>query len=461
MLNLSNNNVINHKIDFQKTKIFKLLQKKQTQYKSFYITLFILIVAFAALFLPYTQNISAKGYVTTQLPEQRPQTIQAVIAGKLEKWYVMEGESVQQGDTIAYISEVKTEYFDPQLIERTAEQFNAKAQSMQAYDSKIKAIENQYTILQQTQKLKLEQLKNKVKQAKNKINIDSTDLQALLLNVKITENQKVRTEELHSKGLKSLTELQEKQLKLQEMQAKIISQENKLLNQKNELINAIIELGTTEKEYADKLAKNQSDLQTAVSDKLEATANTAKLKNQLANYQLRANFYYITAPQSGFITQTLKKGIGEIIKENEQLATIMPANYALAVQTYIKPQDIPLVQIGSIANIRFDGWPAIVMGGWPKAAVGIFKGKVMAIDKFISDNGYYRILILPDTTSQHRPWPPNVSIGTGANSFILFQNVPLWYEIWRQLNGFPNNYYHKNDQPDNNFKQKAPLKSVK
>ena len=65
------------------------------------------------LFLPWTQNIQTKGKVTTLNPGQRPQSIEATIAGRIDKWYVREGQFVKKGDTIMQISEVKSEYFDP------------------------------------------------------------------------------------------------------------------------------------------------------------------------------------------------------------------------------------------------------------------------------------------------------------------------------------------------------------
>jgi len=417
------------------------------------------VVLVIVLFLPWTQNIQAKGYVTTRLPDQRPQSIQSVISGKLEKWYVKEGDLVEAGDTIAYISEVKNEYFDPELIQRTAEQVDAKSQSIQSYDGKIKALESQYVALQSSMKLKLEQTRNKILQTRNKIKIDSADLVAYKTTLQITENQLSRTQELHTKGLKSLTELQEKELKVQETRAKVVSQENKLINQRNELINLTIDINAVEREYSDKLAKSQSDRQSALSDKLESMANTSKLKNQLSNYAIRQQFYYITAPQSGYITKTLKKGIGEIIKESSDIATIMPANYDLAVEIYVKPQDLPLLSLGNTSRIRFDGWPAIVISGWPQASTGIFNGKIVAIDQFISENGHYRILMSPD--SSQRNWPKELRVGAGANTFLLLKNVPIWYEIWRKLNGFPPDYYVETDTIKSDVKTKAPIKSLK
>ena len=80
------------------------------------------LVGFVVLFLPWTQTINGNGYVTTLTPEHRPQTIQSPIPGRIEKWYVREGDFVEKGDTILFISEVKNEYFDPRLVERTGMQ---------------------------------------------------------------------------------------------------------------------------------------------------------------------------------------------------------------------------------------------------------------------------------------------------------------------------------------------------
>ena len=109
------------------------------------------------LFLPWTQNIPAKGKVTTLKPGQRPQTIHSVIAGRIEQWYVQEGDYVDKGDTILFISEVKDDYFDPQLLARTESQVKAKESSVKSYGEKVKALNGQIKALQQTADLKLQQ----------------------------------------------------------------------------------------------------------------------------------------------------------------------------------------------------------------------------------------------------------------------------------------------------------------
>ena len=458
MLNISENS-INSYISLSDFKSFGFLRKSRIKRLSLFLFLGLFLGVVIAMFLPWTQNIQAKGYVTTLLPEQRPQAIQSVISGRLENWFIREGDFVQEGDTIVHISEVKSEYFDPDLIARTNEQVDAKSQSIVSYNAKVKALENQYKALEQSLLLKMEQTRNKIVQGRNKISTDSIDLVAYKLNLEIAENQMERTKQLFDKGLKSLSELQEKELKLQQTKAKVNVQENKLLNQKNRLANSIIELGAIENEYADKLSKSQSDQQSALSAKLETMAATSKLQNQLSNYNQRQQFYFITAPQSGYITKAIKKGIGEIVKEGTDIVTIMPDVYDLAVEMYLPPQDLPLIRPGDEVRLRFDGWPAIVISGWPEASTGVFSGNIVAIDRFISENGYYRILISPD--NEEKRWPKILRVGTGTNAFILLSNVPIWYEIWRQLNGFPADFYKNDESEKEKVKLKAPAKSIK
>ena len=149
--------------------------------------------------------------------------------------------------------------------------------------------------------------------------------------------------------------------------------------------------------------------------------------------------YYIKAPQSGYVNRVLQAGIGQTVKEGTPIVSIMPAQYDVAVETYVDPIDLPLINKGEKVRVWFDGWPTIVFSGWPDVSYGTFGGKIVAIENFISDNGKYRILIAPDKSEA--PWPKKISIGSGAETIALLDTVPIWFEVWRILNGFPPNYY--------------------
>src|SRR5690606_7402542 len=156
-------------------------------------------------------------------------------------------------------------------------------------------------------------------------------------------------------------------------------------------------------------------------------ASASKLRNEWTNYQERLQFYYITAPQTGYVTKALQSGIGEMVKEGTDIVTIMPAAYELAVEMYVRPNDLPLLRLGDRARIQFDGWPALVLRGWPYLSTGTFPGEIFAIDQFISENGLYRILIRP--AADDKAWPELLRVGAGTRTFILLRDVPVWYEV--------------------------------
>ena len=438
MLNITNNS-LHEKVDIRQfeagKKVFRNSHSKYFNRFLKYFAVFLVIV----LFLPWTQTVSGTGSVTTLTPEQRPQTIQSPIPGRIEQWYVNEGDFVEKGDTIIHISEIKNEYFDPQLAKRTGDQVNSKKRSLDSYEEKIGSLGQQIQALQQERELKLEQARNKLQQSILKMRSDSIDVEAFKTNLQIAERQFDRYEKLNEEGLKSLTDLEGKRLKLQEAQAKLISQENKLVNSRNDIINARIELNRINAEYSEKISKTRSDRSTAESDLFQTEADVSKLESSLTNYQMRNDMYYIKAPQSGYINKAIKSGIGETFKEGDALVGIMPSNYDLAVETFVEPIDLPLLHVGEEVRIRFDGWPAIVFSGWPNVSYGTYGAKIVAIENFISANGKYRVL-LAQSEDDHE-WPEGIRVGSGANTLALLEDVPIWYELWRQLNGFPPNYY--------------------
>jgi membrane fusion protein, adhesin transport system len=391
------------------------------------------------MFLPWTQNIRAKGFVTTLFPDKRPQTIHSVIPGRIEKWYVREGDLVRPGDTILFISEVKDNYFDPDLLERTAAQLKAKEQSVASYSEKIRALETQVVALQETRNLKIRQADNKLQQAKLKIISDSMDYQASIINFNIAKEQLDRMEKLYKDGLKSLTDLENRKLTLQRTNADMVSKENALLTSQNELINAKVELISLRAQFDNSIAKAESDKFSAMSAMFDAETSVNKLRNELSNYSIRAGLYYVTSPIEGFITKMIQSGIGETIKEGEQIVSIMPYQFDFAVEMYVRPIDLPLVKLNQKVRIQFDGWPAIVFSGWPNTSYGTYGGRIFAIDNIISPDGTYRIIVAPD--SNEESWPKALRVGAGSNSILLLQDVPVWYELWRQFNGFPPDYY--------------------
>ena len=77
----------------------------------------------------------------------------------------------------------------------------------------------------------------------------------------------------------------------------------------------------------------------------------------------------ITMPAGSFIlsrhrSRTSESGhesrYGEWVKEGDFIAEIVPGRQGKAVEIYVDPVDLPLVQIGQKVMLVFDGYPVIV-----------------------------------------------------------------------------------------------------
>lgn len=404
-----------------------------------------LVIVFVIMFLPWTQFVTGNGNITTLRPDQRPQTIQSAIAGRVEKWYVQEGDYVKKGDTILFISEIVDAFFDPLLLERTDLQVTATNFSYLSLQERVDALNVQLDALQEERDLKLEQARNRLLQANLKVMSDSIELVAAQEQVSIAKRQLERVIELEREGLKAVTDVEDRNVRYQLSLARVISQENNLLASKNEVLNARIDISSITANYKDRISLAESNRLAALSSQLNSEADLERLKNTRSNIKSREDFRWIKAPQDGFINRAIQRGIGETFQAGAQIASIMPANAELAVETFVEPIDLPLVHVGEKVRIIFDGWPFIFFSGWPNLSYGTFGGQIVAVENFISDNGKYRVLIAPDKGEE--PWPKQIQAGTGARTFALLNNVPVWYELWRQVNGFPQDYYTPQSKP--------------
>ena len=144
---------------------------------------------------------------------------------------------------------------------------------------------------------------------------------------------------------------------------------------------------------------------------------------------------------------------------------IIPETESRFVEIWLDGNDTPLIRSrteengvinpGSDVRIAFEGWPAVQMIGWPNLAIGTFGGEVIFVDATDDGKGRFRVVVAPKADTLDRggglvrvEWPDKarwLRQGVKANAWIMLQQVPLWYEIWRQINGFPAGQAAKND----------------
>lgn len=164
----------------------------------------------------------------------------------------------------------------------------------------------------------------------------------------------------------------------------------------------------------------------------QSLADLNRIEVQLA----RQGTQTITAPFDGFVMHITAGGIATQVKEGDILATFVPDNVKRAVELYVSGLDAPLIRPGRHVRLTFEGWPAVQFSGWPSVAVGTFGGEVVSVDASVSSNGKFRVLV---SETEGEPWPSAhfLRMGAQAKGWILLNEVPLGYELWRKMNNFP------------------------
>lgn len=384
----------------------------------------LLITLALVMFLPWQQNVQGNGAVTALSPSDRPQQLQTRIDGRIETWFVSEGQFVKKGDSIVRISEIKEDYLNPNVLPLTRQQQEAKESAIAEKLNKAQALAEQVTQLEQQRGFKLQQTQNKLLQYQ-------AEVRQATLEDSVARDQLRRRERLFrdSLGLVSVNDLQTFQIRVQSAAAKLVEKQQMLAITQTEL-------ASIPAEYGEKIAKSRSDRAATLAEVSEGRSDVAKLKDKVGSLKLRNSFYVIEAPQDGYVVRATRAGQGEIVKAGEPIVTVQPAHPSKAVELYVKPMDVALLKPGRHVRVFFDGWPALQISGWPQVAVGTFGAQVAVIDQFPSSDGRFRVLLVPDTTHDE-PWPAQLRLGTGVEGWAMLDNVTVGWELWRQLNGFP------------------------
>jgi multidrug efflux pump subunit AcrA (membrane-fusion protein) len=375
----------------------------------------VLVFLVTMMFLPWTQNINTSGTVTTLYQDQRPQEMNTIIPGRIIKWWVKEGDFVKKGDTIVQLADVKDDYLDPKLVQRTQEQLTAKQEKIGFYNDKISATASQVDAMEMSRNLKLNSLDNKLEQLRRKVISDSAELVAAEIDHGIAVQQLTRAKQMISEGIIALTEFERRTAQYNKVLALLTEKQQKFQNTKQDITICRIEMSTVRQDAADKIFKAQGDIASARGEVASTDVEVAKNQNQLANYAIRGSQRWMIAPQSGQITKAKKSGINEMVKEGEMIVEIVPNKFDQAVELYVAPMDLVLVEKGQQVRLQFDGFPAIVFSGWPEASYGTFVGEVIAVETNRSENGKFRMLVVP--VEKEKKWPAALKLGAGVQGF--------------------------------------------
>jgi multidrug efflux pump subunit AcrA (membrane-fusion protein) len=322
--------------EFKNNLLEKLFVPSWQMYLNQVLSGLLISIIFILTLVPWVQTSQGEGKVIAYSPNDRIQSINASVDGRINKWFISDGTYLKKGDPIVEIVDN-----DPNYVQRLKLERDAAFKKYEAYKSAS---------------------------------------ETAILNYE-------RQKKLFNQGLSART----------------------------------------------KYEKAKIEYQKLLSNEAEAAATLAKAEVKLSRQETQL----ITAPRDGTILKVLY-GSGSVqVKKNQQVATFVPDVESNAVEIYVDGNDLPLIQRDGKVRLQFEGWPAVQFSGWPSVAIGTFGGVVKSTDPSVSENGKFRVIIVPDENDQKWPDSQYLRQGTRVLAWLLLNEVSIGFELWRKLNGFP------------------------
>ncbi|MGE0493721.1 MAG: HlyD family secretion protein [Vulcanimicrobiota bacterium] len=384
--------------------------------------------------VPWRQTVVGKGEVTVFSPMQRPQTVDAQIKGRLQSWHVFEGELVSRGDLLCVIEDTDSKYLDPDLRLRLDNQILALENKRQAALLRLDTLESQRQNLEQASAAALPAAGEKQSQTVQKREMTRQKLLAAEQNEVTSRLNLERVEKLYAAGLRSQRDRELAEQSYVKSQTDTVALRAELDVAARDIAIAGLERQKIATEIQEEILKVRDDSLKTQESLAETDEKLEKLRNELGALAVRERLRKVLAPADGRVARLAKFGPGEAVKEGDELALIVPTTQDQAVELFFTSFDAPLVTPGSQVRLMFDGFPAVPFAAWPWAAAGTFGGTVAVVDAVDDGKSRFRVLVRPDG-----PWPgpDQLRVGGGATGWVMLGEVPLYYEMWRQLNAFP------------------------
>ena len=405
-----------------------------------FLLLFLLVSLIIVLVgIPWVQTVNGDGQVTALIPNQRPQTVQAQIKGRLEKWYITEGQFVQAGDTIAILEDIDSKFLDFNLIENQSKQLEALKERKNQIEMQVQVFRQQVEAERNAREAGVMASKQKLQQSiQKRIAAEATVKQAEL-DYDIAKTRFEDRKQLFEKGLRSQRDYERDRMDLQRSEVSLTKAqtdaEGARRNEQEERSNVI----NKESEGSSKIFKVMSDETKAMETIASLENSIAKGTSELNTALARRNAAIVRSPVNGKVVRLLTLGSGETLKQGQEIAIIVPDANSLAVELMISGNDAPLLSVGRKVRLQFDGFPGFQISGWPSVSVGTFGGIISVIDAVDDEksSGKFRVVVRPDPNDEQWPESKFLRPGTRSLGWMQLNTVTLGFELWRQFNGFP------------------------
>ncbi|MEZ5355358.1 MAG: HlyD family efflux transporter periplasmic adaptor subunit [Bryobacteraceae bacterium] len=379
-------------------------------------------------FVPWQQSLPGTGKMVAFAPMERQQTIDAPVEGRIVKWHVVEGSRVRKGDPVAEMADL-----DPTLPARLQMERTAVMDRIRAIGERERHLEERIEEMEQSIKNELAAADFRIQQSRDRIRAAEQTIDAATAKLTVATQNLDRHKSLFPKGLVSKRQLEVAEADQNTAAAELRRAEAQLNEARN--VQRTVEL-----ERARTLNTGTAMVRDARASRESARSEAASARQSLQPVEVRLNrqsTQTVVAPVDGTIFRLTAQPGSAVVKNGEEIASIVPDVSAPVAELWVDGNDMPLIAAGRKVRLQFEGWPAIQFVGWPSVAVGTFGGVVRLVDSTDDGKGKFRLLVEPDPDDH--PWPDSRYLrqGVRAKGWVLLNTVRLGFEVWRQFNGFP------------------------
>ncbi len=402
-----------------------------------------ILLMFAAIFLPWQQSSRGEGQVVARMPQLRLQAVESPAKGIISSTRpdLREGSLVDEGEIIM---EIKP--FAEDAVNLTREVVKAQQDKLDSYriiyENMVRQVESVHMQVAQ----EIASTEAEVRSASNAWEKATAEVEEQLPKFNQAKLERERYKDIQ---VELISEVEFSSLENTEL-----SELKKLEGAMAAAKKSYNDLESKERDLEGKrryLEQKVLQAQNYV-DKAQTDVNAAQKElNEVLTKQGEFDRLRVPSPSRGRI-QAIRGQVGtNTVKEGDKLFEVVPETEDLAVELTVRGVDTPLIHVGDPVRLQFEGWPAIQFVGWPSVAVGTFAGEVIAINPTDSGKGIFKIMVGPvpgekisktgedGTNHPENRWPDSRYLrqGVRANGWVILNTVPLGYEIWRQINGFP------------------------
>ncbi len=354
------------------------------------------LMAFAlwAWFFKIDQVARAKGEV---IASSRVQIIQAVDGGVLAALNVKEGDTVERGQVLAQLDQIKlgasVKEIEARLSSLKVKAIRLRAEVIGVNELQFPSELNQYPDLVQVEQALFQQRRLGLKE----------EIRTIENSIKLAQEETDLVRQLVKSGDANRSEVIRAENALNEANSKLIIRKNRFFEE------ASSELTKVE----DGIAQNEQVL--------------AQRQQQLEDSTFRA-----VVP--GIVKNIRVTTVGGVLRAGEELMQIIPIDDQLIIETKVSPVDIAQIRPGLAAMIRFDPFDYTIFGAVEGKVVYV-SADTLKEDTPKGEEIYYRVHVssnsLPVTTTTGKEidilpgMTAQVDIRTGSRSVLDYLLKPL------------------------------------